>query len=169
MKKPISILSIIAIVLSVLALLWAVTLLFGFWEQVCVFLYNASETVIAEGPILPIGNTVYIIGGIMLVIFAYICSKSNKTIVGEVVSIVLLSIVLPIIASRLSIAQTKEVGSALGTASALAALNVATSISGFAYSLMNVAAALCYVVCGISISEKVHLKKATLNSTQKME
>lgn len=169
MKKTIAILSIIAIVLSVLALLWAVALLFGFWEQVCVFLYNAPETVIAEGPILPIGNTVYIVGGIVLVVVAYICSKSSKTIVGEIVSIVLLSIVLPIVTSRLSIAQTKEIASGLGTASALAALNVAINISGFARSLMNVAAALCYVVCGISISEKMHLKKATLNSTQAME
>ena len=169
MKKTISILSIIAIVLSVLALLWAVALLFGFWKQVCIFLYNAPETVIAEGPILPIGNIVYIVGGIALVVVAYICSKSNKTIAGEIVSIALLSIVLPVIASRLSIAQTKEIGSGLGTASALASLNVATSISGFARSFMNVAAALCYVACGISISEKMHLKKAALNSTQTME
>lgn len=169
MKKTISILSIIAIVLSVLALLWAGALLFGFWEQVCIFLYNAPETVIAEGPILPIGNIVYIVGGIALIVVAYICSKSNKTIAGEIVSIVLLSIVLPIVTSRLSIAQTKEIASGLGTHSAVAALNVATNISGFARSLMNVAAALCYVVCGISISEKVHLKKATPNSTQTIE
>ena len=169
MKKTISILSIIAIVLSVLALLWAVALLFVFWEQVCIFLYNVSEEVIAEGPILPIGNTVYIVGGIVLIVFAYICSKSSKTIVGEIVSIVLLSIVLPIVTSRLSIAQTKEIASGLGTYSAVAALNIATNISGFARSLMNVAAALCYVACGISISEKMHLKKAALNSTQTME
>ena len=169
MKKAISILSIIAIVLSALALLWAVALLFGFWEQVCVFLYNAPESVIAEGPILPIGNIVYIVVGIALIVVAYICSKSNKTIVGEIVSIVLLSVILPIIASRLSIAQTKEIGSGSGTASALAALSVATQISGFARSLINVAAALCYVACGISISEKMHLKKSVLNSSQTME
>lgn len=165
MKKTISILSIIAIVLSALALLWATALLFGFWEQVCVFLYNAPETVVAEGPILPIGNTVYIVGGIVLIVVAYICSKSSKTIVGEIVSVVLLSVVLPILTSCLSIAQT----SGLGTASALAALNVATNISGFARSLMNVAAALCYVACGISISEKVYLKKATPNAIQTIE
>ena len=169
MKKTISILSIIAIVLSALALLWATALLFGFWEQVCVFLYNAPETVVAEGPILPIGNTVYIVGGIVLIVVSYICSKSSKTIVGEIVSVVLLSVVLPILTSRLSIAQTKDIASGLGTASALAALNVATNISGFARSLMNVAAALCYVACGISISEKVYLKKATPNAIQTIE
>lgn len=169
MKKPISTLSIIAIVLSALSLFWATAFLFTFWEQVCIFLYNVSEEVIAEGPILPIGNTVYIVGGIVLIVFAYICSKSSKTIVGEIVSIVLLSIVLPIVTSRLSMAQTKEIASGLGTYSAVAALNIATNISGFARSLMNVAAALCYVVCGISISEKVHLKKATFNSTQTIE
>ena len=169
MKKTISILSIIAIVLSALALLWATALLFGFWEQVCVFLYDAPETVVAEGPILPIGNTVYIIGGIVLIVIAYICSKSSKNIVGEIVSVVLLSVVLPILASRLSIAQTKEIGSGLGTVYAFAALNVSTQISGFARSLMNVAAALCYVVCGISISEKVRLKKAAPDATQTIE
>ncbi len=166
-EKTISILSIIAIVLPALALLWATALLFGFWEQVCVFLYNAPETVVAEGPILPIGNTVYIVGGIVLIVVAYICSKSSKTIVGEIVSVVLLSVVLPILASSLSIAQTNIAGR-LGIA-ALTALNVATNISGFARSLMTVATALCYVACGISISKKVHLKKATPNAIQTIE
>lgn len=169
MKKTISILSIIAIVLSVLALLWAVALLFGFWEQVCIFLYDVSEEVIAEGPILPIGNTVYIVGGIVLIVFAYICSKSSKTIVGEIVSIVLLSIVLPIVTSLLSMAQAKEIASGLETYSAEAALIIANNISGLASSLMNITVVLCYVVCGISISEKVHLKKATPNPTQTIE
>ena len=94
MKKPISILSIIAIVLSALSLFLATALLFAFWEQICIFVYNVPEEVIAEGPILPIGNTVYIVGVIVLIVVAYICSKSSKTIVGEIVSIVLLSIVL---------------------------------------------------------------------------
>ncbi len=169
MKKPTSILSIIAIVLSALSLFWATALLFAFWEQVCIFLYHVSEEVIAEGPILPIGNTVYIVGGIVLIVVAYICSKSSKTIVGEIVSIVLLSIVLPVVTSRLSIAQTKEIASGLGTSSAVVAFNIATNISGFARSLMNVAASLCFVVCGMSISEKVIAKKTASKANQTIE
>lgn len=169
MKKPISILSIIAIVLSALSLFWATAFLFVFWEQVCVFLFNVSEEVIAEGPILPIGNTVYIVGGIVLIVVAYICSKYSKTIVGEIVSIVLLSIVLPIVSSCLSIAQTQGIASGSRTYFAVAALNIAINISGFARSLMNVAASLCFVVCGMSISQKAITKKIASKANQTIE
>lgn len=168
MEKTISILSIIAIILSVLALFWANTLLFVFWEQVCFFL-NAPETIIAEGPILPIGNTAYMIGCLVLVVVAYICSRSRKTIVGEVASIVLLSIVLPTVTSCLSIFQTTVISSSLETYSALGALNIANDISGLARSFMNVAASLCFVVCGMSISEKVITKKTASKANQTIE
>ena len=169
MKKPILILSIIAIVLAILSLLWATALLFGFWEQVCVFLYNVSAGVIAEGPILPIGNTVYMVGCTVLIVIAYICSKYSKTILGEIVSVVLLSIVLPIVTYRLSIAQMKEITSGFGTYTVVTALNIATNISGFARSLMNVAAALCFVVCGMSIAEKAIIKKTAPKANQTIE
>jgi hypothetical protein len=159
MKKAIKILSIIAIALSVLALLCEIALLFVFWEEVC-SIHMAPESVIAEGAILPVGNTVYIVGCMVLAIVVYICSKSSKSIMGEIVSIIMLSIILPIVVSRLSFTQTKEIANTIDSY-LLAAFTISRNTSALAHSLTSVAATLCYVVCGISISEKIHLKKIT--------
>ena len=163
MKKPISILSIIAIGLSVLALLWSVVLLFGFWEQVCVFLFDMPEKVIDKGPILPIGNTVNMVSCIVLVVVAYICSKSSKTIAGEVITIILLSVVLPLVTSYLATSQNTEL---VATSYALSALNIANNICSFATRFTGVAKALCYVVCGMSIAEKIHAKRLTIAKSE---
>ena len=166
MKKTISILSIIAIVLSALALLWATALLFGFWEQVCVVLYDMPEEVIAAGPILPIGNVVYMVSCIALVVVAYICSKSSKTIAGEVISIIILSIVIPIVTSLLTVSQNAEIASDFRKYSAVTALSIANTICSFATRLTVVANALCYVVCGMSIAEKIHAKRLTIAKSE---
>ena len=167
MKKTISILSIIAIVLSVLSLLWAVVLLFVFWEPICMLLGYTYEEIIAEGPILPIGDAVYIVDGIALIVVTYICSIKSKTIVGEVVSAILLSIVFPIVTFCLSIVQTMAIAEFSNTI--LSALNIAKQVSTFARGLMSVAVSLCFVVCGMSISKKVIAKRTASKESKAIE
>lgn len=162
MKKTISILSITSIALAVLSLLLAVGLLFIFWEPVCL-LISAPEAVVDAGPIIPIGNMVYMVGCLIVAVLVCICAKSNRSVVLEIMAIVFLSVILPALAWRLSMAQTSQIGRTMGAAT-LTALSVATDVSGFARGLMDVSVALCLVACGMSISEKAFLIKDRLNA-----
>lgn len=154
MKRTTTILSKISIIIAVLALLYASALLLIFWEQVCFTLYHLPEDIVAEGPMLPLGNTVSMIGSLILVLMVHYCSRSSKHMVGEVVAIVFSVVALPILASFLSVVQTAIVGSVADTQTTITALSVATSISDKARGMMDVASSLCLVVCGMSIAQK---------------
>ena len=164
MKKTISILSIVSIVVAAVSLLLAIGFLSVFWKPMCM-LFSAPQEVVAAGPIIPTGKLVYMVGCLVVAPIICVCAKSNKTIVIEIISIILLSAVLPVLAWRLSMVQTYEIGYTMG-AKALTVLSIADDITSFARGLMNISAALCLVVCGMSISEKVHTKKANSSTIQ---
>lgn len=158
MKKTISTLSILSIVVAAVSLLLAISFLSIFWEPMCVLL-SAPQDIVTAGPMIPNGTMVYMVGCLLVAVAACVFTKSSRTIVFEITAIVLLSVVIPVLVWRLSIAQTAEIGQTMGAAK-LAALSIANQIGSFASGLMTVSEALCFVVCGMSISEKVLTKKA---------
>lgn len=168
MKKTISILSIGSIVVAVVALLLGIAFLTVFWKPMCMHYVSAPENVIAAGPIIPIGNMVYMVACLLITVSICVLAKSNRTIVFEIIAIILLSAVLPVLVWRLSMSQTVEIGQTMGAVK-LTALSVANNISSIATKLMAVSEALCLVVCGMSISDKVHSKKATHGAVQAAE
>ena len=159
MKKAISILSIISIAIAAVALLLFISLMTVFWEPMCV-LFNSPQNIIAMGPIIPNGTIVYIVGCVLIAITTFASTKSSRAIVLEVIAIVLLAVVIPVLNWHLSMAQTSVIGYTMG-ATALSALSIAKQMGSFASGLMAVSEALCLVVCGMSISEKVHSRKST--------
>ena len=166
MKKTISILSIISIAIAAVALLLFISLMTVVWEPMCV-LFNSPQDIIATGPIIPNGTMVYIVGCFLIAITAFVSTKSSRAIVLEVIAIVLLAVVIPLLDWRLSMAQTSVIGQ-MG-AIALSTLSIAQQMGSFASGLMAVSEALCLVVCGMSISEKVHSKRVNSSAAQSME
>ena len=164
MKKAISILSIISVVLAVSSLLLAIGFLSVFWEPMCLR-FSPSREMVEAGPIIPIGDMVYLVGCLVVAVIICVCTKSNKNIVIEIISIVLLGVVLPLLAWHISKEQTAEIAQNIEVYK-LAALTAAKSMSNSARGLMNVSATLCLVVCGMGISEKVILKKDQPNTNQ---
>lgn len=168
MKKPILILSIVAIAVAAVALLLGIAFLTVFWEPVCMLYVSAPEDVIAAGPIIPNGSIVYMVACLVIAVAACIFTKTSKTIVFEIIAIAFLSIIIPVLVWRLSMAQTVEIGQTMGAVK-LTALSVANNISSFATKLMAVSEALCLVVCGMSISEKIITKKIASKANQPIE
>ena len=167
MKKAISILSIISVTIAGLSLLLAIVFLSVFWEPMCLR-FSTLREVIEAGPIIPIGNMVYLVGCLAVTASVYACAKSSKGIAIEIVASLILGIVLPALVWDLNKTQTAEIGQTMEVYT-LAALAAANSISNFACRLMNVAVSLFLVVCGMRISEKIILKKEQPNANQTVE
>lgn len=87
-----------------------------------------------------------------------ICAKSIKSIVLEILAIILLSVILPALAGYLSMAQTYVIGNTMGDVT-IAAFGIANNAIVYARGLTDVSVALCLAVCGMSISEKILLKR----------
>ena len=166
MKKTILILSVISIVIAAVSMLLLISFLTAFWEPMCI-LFSAPQGIVEAGPIIPDGTMVYMVGCLLVTVAIGVFAKSNRAIVFEIIAIVLLSVVIPILVRRLSMTQTLVIGQTMGDAKP-ASLNVANQIGSFASRLMAVSEALCLVVCGMSITEKV-IKKAVSHANQTIE
>lgn len=159
MRKSITVLTICSIVVAAVALLLGIIFVTVFWEPAC-RRYAAGEEVMAAGPIIPAGSMVYMVACLGITVAVCIFSKSSKTIVFEIIAIVLICAVLPVLVWCLPWVEALVVGHFMGEVQ-LAALSVASAIITFATRLMDVSGGLCLVVCGMSISDKVHSKKST--------
>ena len=157
MKKTISILSIIAIVLATIALLTGIISLTVFWKSSCQLYAAGNASVIAAGPIFPLNGMTYIVGGLLVAILLSIFTKTSKSIVFEIIAIAVLAAVIPILMGLLYTFQSLMM-SQMGS-TALLALTVSTTSFSTANSIMGIAETLCLVVCGMSIAQKVHAKE----------
>ena len=156
MKNTISVLAIIAVVLAVIALLTGIVSLTLFWESSCEIYAAANAQVIAAGPIFPLGNMIYVVGGLLIAILLSIFTQASKSFAFEIVAIVVFVAVLPFLGGILTPIQSYLIGQ-MGSA-AMTAMSVSTTVFGSAVSIMRTAEALCLVACGMSIAKKVHAK-----------
>ena len=152
MKKPILLLSFASCAIAAGAVVLLISFLTVFWEPMC-FTFSGSQNIIATGPILPSGTMIYMVGCFFIAATACVFTNFSRSIVFEIIAIVLLAIVIPILEWSLSMAQTIEIAQTMGDV-ALAALSATRQIGNFASGLMAVSEALCLVVCGMSICKK---------------
>ena len=163
MKKTISILSIISLCVAATALLLAIALLTVFWKPAC-RLFGASVDVTAAGPVISVSSVVSMLTGLAIAVGACVFTKSSRTIVFEIIA-VLLIIGIPGLDTLLSYVEATVIGHWGGT-DKLAALSISSGIISFAAGLMGNAKALCRVICGMSISEKVISKRIASEAKQ---
>ena len=153
MKKAITILSIIAIAIAVIALLIGIGSLTLFWESSCELYAAGYASVIAAGPIVPANTMAYAIGVLAIAIVLVIFTRASKSIAVEIISIIVLVVTIPVLSGLLYSLQSVLLGQTVGAAGLLA-LTVATTSIASANGIMAVAEALCLVVCGMSIAQK---------------
>ena len=163
MKKTISILSIISLCVAATALLLAIALLTVFWKPAC-RLYGASVDVMAAGPAISVSSVVSMLTGLAIAVGACVFTKSSRTIVFEIIA-VLLIIGIPVLDTLLSHVEAAAIGHWAG-GEKLVALSMSSSIISVAAGLMGKAKALCLVICGMSISEKVISKRIASEAKQ---
>ena len=167
MKKTISILSIISVVVASVSLLLGVIFLTIFWEPAS-RIYASDLEVIAEGPILPIGNMFNLVACLLIVVAVCVFSGTNRTIVLEIIAVVLLSFVIPVLVECLSMAQAAIISKTMGIIK-YTVLMVAENISDIFAWLMAISKSLCLVVCGMSISKKVIAKRTASKESKAIE
>ena len=155
MKKTITIMSIIAAVIAFASLFLAIGGLVAFWKPMCA-VFSYPQEVMDGGPVMPIGNLLYMIG--CLVVATVACSRAGKAVAMDVLLIALLCVVVPGLAWIATTAQSYLIGYTAGTYEVIA-LAAANNVTGLARGLASVSASLSLVVCGMSIAEKVRMKK----------
>ena len=155
MKKTITILSVVAAIIAFASLFLAIGGLVAFWKPMC-SLFSYPQEVMDGGPVMPIGNLLYMIG--CLVVATIACSRAGKAVAMDVLLIALLCVVVPGLAWIATTVQSYLVGYTAGTYEVIA-LGAANNVTGLARGLASVSASLSLVVCGISIAEKVRMKK----------
>ena len=153
MKKAITILSIIAIAIAVIALLIGIGSLTLFWESSCELYAAGDASVIAAGPIFPLNNIVSMIGGLMIAVLLCIFTRTGKSIALEIISIIALVIAIPTLTGFLYSIQSVLIGQIMGSAGMIAQTVASYSFSS-AGGIMEFSEALCLVVCGMSIAQK---------------
>lgn len=152
MKKTINILSIFSMIISVAASIISIAMLTIFWKPASSIYYSSME-IIESGPILPIGNMLYILGCLtvsLIIIFSY---KSKKFIAIEVTSMILISVVLPLATWVLSLVQQSNVNY-LGD-SAVARLVMANKAIVLPLALVKLSSAINLVTCGMRVANKI--------------
>ena len=154
MKKTITILSVVAAIIAFASLFLAIGGLVAFWKPMC-SLFSYPQEVMDGGPVMPIGNLLYMIG--CLVVATIACSRAGKAVAMDVLLIALLCVVVPGLAWIAATVQSTVLGYS-GTYEVIA-LGAANNVTGLARGLTSVSASLSLVVCGISIAEKVRMKK----------
>ena len=108
------------------------------------------------------------VAGLAIAIAVCVFTKSRRMVVFEIIAIALLIIVVPALVWRLSIYQALEIGNTVRDYG-LEVLGAANIICDSVTRLTDVSNVLCYVVCGMSISEKVYSKKSNRNTAQIIE
>ena len=157
MKKTIQTLSTISLAIAAFSMLMAVGFLTVLWEPLC-SRFGYPSSAMEMGPILPLGVTASMAVGLASSLIVYLCAKEGTAIAGEIVSIILLSIVSPAAARILAYFQSILINKFNGS-DAIVALTLTGNLINYAQGLMNISSALCLVVCGMSISEKLRQRK----------
>lgn len=156
MKKTIQTLSTISLAIAAFSMLMTLGFLTVLWEPMSArFGYPASA--IDLGPILPLGVTASMVGGLAVCLIVFFSVQSPRVFVGEIVSAVLVSIIIPGLTYILTYTQSLLLNNFQGS-DAIIALSFTSNMINHANNIMNVATALCLVVCGMSISEKLRQK-----------
>ena len=163
MKKTINILTIMSIVLSATTLLLFIAFVSVFWEQTCL-LFSDSHELIEMGPTIPLAGTVSMVGRLLISIFIFAFRKTPKFIAIEIFSIVFLAAILPISSFFLSLIQNSIV-SHEGILEVFA-LNVTTNINQYASKFATLCPPICFIVCGMRLSEKIRLRKLSDTTAQ---
>ena len=158
MRKLTKILSITSIALSAATLLLFIASLTFLWNPMCL-LISAPQQAAAAGPIAPIGNIISLVGSFLVALMVFARPTSERTISVELISIVLLSLILPILSKYLSTAQLSSIGRSILSYEQRTTYSVTITICNYVCSFTNFSSVLCFVVCGISIAEKVHARK----------
>lgn len=153
MSKSIKILSIISVIFSCVGILIAIAILTFLWEPINI-LFNSPDVITEANPIIPIGTMMHIVSSIIVAIVLLVSCKSKKLILIEILSIVFLSMVLPVMIYRIDMTQTIFVGHTMGN-NALSVMNVGNSYMVFSLGFVNLSISLCLITSGMRIAEKV--------------
>ena len=159
MKKTINVLSIVSTVISAIALLIAIVMLTFFWKPMSL-IYSSSTDIIESGPIIPIGNTLYILGCLIVSIIIVLSSKAKRVIAIEIVAMVLLCAVLPLATWILSLVQQSNVNY-LGVVAA-ARLLITNKVLALPVNLVSFSRMLLLVICGMRVVDKIRCKTQSI-------
>ena len=160
MKKTINILSIVSTVISAIAVLIAIMMLTFFWKPMSLIYCSATEDIIEAGPIIPIGNTLYILCCFTVGLIIVLSSRSKRFIAIEIVSMVLLGAVLPLATWILSLVQ-QSIVNYLGEV-ALIRLSVTNNVLVLSLNLVSFSRALLLVICGMRVVNKIRYKNQSI-------
>ena len=156
MKKTIQTLSTISLAIAAFSMLRAVGFLTVLWEPLC-SRFGYPESAIDLGPVLPLGVTASMVGGLAVCLIVFFSVQSPRVFVGEIISAALVSVIVPVLSRILTYMQSLWLNHFQGS-DMIIALSLTSNMVNYAHGIMNVATALCLVVCGMSISEKLGQK-----------
>ena len=155
MKKLLTSLSVISLLFIGFSLLLAVVLLMFFWEPTCV-MYSFSAELIAIGPIIPIGTILRVVLYSTVALILLLTVKSQNSMVVEIISILVLSIFVPVSVYRLSIVQSASLSA---STQQFACLSLTSNILTYPLLILDLSSYLCLVVCGMRIAKKFSIQR----------
>lgn len=154
--KPIKILSIIAVIVSVSSFLMSIAVLTVLWQPMA-FSNVSSMDIIKDGPILPIGTVVSIMGSLIISIYLFVSFKSRRFMVVEIILVIFMGVILPTLAPLANLLQQIYINS-IGTNSIIR-LIISKNVLDLPTITMGWTTILCWVICGMRISYKTSYKK----------
>lgn len=152
MKKPIAIISTTSMIISFVSVFLTLLFLTALWEPMGSLFYSSPD-VLRQGPVIPIGNMLYIFGCLTVAVILFATRKSRRFFAIEIISMVFLIAFLPVFTSLLETFQQNTL-SAMGI-NAVLRLNITSRVLTVPAYLMNVSSALCLLSCGMRIANKV--------------
>lgn len=152
MKKSFYILSILAVISSIFALLSSIAALTILWTPLKTLLYGSYDYT----PVIPLGIIANMIFTILFCVFMLLTNRTETSIVLEIVAIAILFLI-PYALSSLSLLQNWIIGEYYSYLEGTA-LSISIGLISFPNAFAGISRTICYFLLGMRIADKVHLK-----------
>ena len=155
MHKSTKILSVISMIISCIAIFIAVAFLTFLWEPMCLLLYSGFA--IENGPIIPIGTAVRMLGYLFISVILLATCKVKRFVAIEIIAIIA-GLVLPFFSSYIVTVQNVMLGRFIGS-EGLAAFSITNNLLNLPLGIMSLSLTINMITSGMRLAEKTYLRK----------